>query len=183
MRVLGIDPGSRIAGYAVIDLSPSLGLAGAATSLRLEPKLISLGVIEFSKELDFMDRLAEIAEGTQELLERFKPQEVAIENIFLGKNVSSAFKLGHARGVMICKCVEKGIKVVEYSTREVKKSVTSSGAATKEDVQTALFRLLGRGAMSGPLDATDALALAYHHVGSLRHHIMNPQQPLALVEN
>lgn len=148
--ILGVDPGSRVTGIGVLDVD------------RDRIKHLFHGVIKASTNEAFPVRISAIGLDFRKILERFRPDVVVIEQIFLGKNADSAFKLGHARGVCMYEAVVAGIEVREYATRLVKKIVTGSGAADKIQVQTALERLL-QIPIQGAIDASDALALAYHH--------------------
>lgn len=148
--VLGVDPGSRVTGVGVLEVD------------RDRIKHIFHGIINASKEATFPTRISRIGMDFRKILERFRPEVVVIEKIFLGKNADSAFKLGHARGICMYEAVVAGTEVREYATRLVKKLVTGSGAADKIQVQIALERLL-QTPIQGSLDASDALALAYHH--------------------
>jgi crossover junction endodeoxyribonuclease RuvC len=153
--ILGIDPGSRVTGFGLIRFKDS------------EPRLISYGTIKTSVELPFAYRLRELSEGLEAILTKYRPEYVAIEKIFMGKNADSAFKLGHARGVVMAEAAKSGSEVFEYATRVVKKTLTGKGSGDKEQVQRMVESLLGVSEIK-PLDATDALALALHHVGILR---------------
>lgn len=148
--ILGIDPGTQFAGFGVVK----------ATGDLIEH--VSHGVIAPPGNLDFKDRIAIIADELEALLARFSPELTVVEQIFLGKNADSAFKLGHARGVVVALAIRSGSSVVEYATRSVKKGITGNGGASKEQVQLLLFSALG---LKGRVqeDASDALALAYHH--------------------
>lgn len=148
--ILGLDPGSRLAGIGVLKVD------------RDQIRHLFHGVIKASGEEAFPARISKMGLEFRSILERFKPNVVVIEQIFLGKNVDSAFKLGHARGICMHEAVVAGAEVREYATRLVKKLVTGSGAADKMQVQMALQRLL-QVSIEGTLDASDALALAYHH--------------------
>lgn len=148
-RILGIDPGSRIAGFGVLEYSSDgdiFHIANGALDLRG----------------DFHQRLHGLGLGFREVLKKYQPQAVAIENIFLGKNADSAFKLGHARGVITYEMLLQDLPVFEYSTRLIKKTVTGSGGAEKEQVQDMLKMLLKISSFTH-LDASDAVAVAYHH--------------------
>lgn len=151
--ILGIDPGSRITGFGVIKVSQ-----GRADTLSCQ----GYGIIKLNEKAGFPDRMKELGESLQQILDRYKPQVVVIEKIFLGKNADSAFKLGHARGVAMYEAACFGAAVFEYATRVVKKGVTGKGSATKEEVQLILQRLLGIGSIRR-LDSSDALALATYH--------------------
>ena len=151
LKILGIDPGSRLTGYALLESQ-----VGPA-------KYVCSGVLDLVKnESDFPQRLRLLGENLEVLLQRFRPDHVVIEKIFLGKNADSAFKLGHARGVVLYEAVSAGARIIEYSTREVKKGVTGRGSAEKEEVQAVLKAFLKLPQLRS-LDESDALALAYYH--------------------
>lgn len=157
MRViLGIDPGSTFTGFGVVN------------SDRDTIVHVSHGVIAPPASLSFHERLAIIAGELEALVERVKPDEVVIERIFLGKNADSAFKLGHVRGVAVSTGIRAGAEVVEYAARAVKKGITGSGAASKDQVQIVLFAALGLVNHRARLDASDALALAFYHARNLQ---------------
>ena len=154
--ILGIDPGSRVTGFGVI---------------RLEGKQIyyvNSGCIRTEGD-NFPARLREIFEGVQQIVGEYSPQTVAIEKVFVKKNVDSALKLGQARGAAICACVIGDIDVCEYSPTQIKQAVVGGGRATKEQVQHMVTRLLGL-TNTPPADAADALAIAICHVqhGTMR---------------
>lgn len=160
MRVLGIDPGSIICGYGIIEK--------VGNSL----VLIEYGVIEAKKkEETFPLRLKNIYERLEQVIERTLPDEAAFESIFYAKNVQSMMKLAHARAVAMLAATMKEIPVVEYSTKEVKKSVTGRGAADKEQVRFMVKKILNISDDHKFLDATDALAVAICHINrsSLPH--------------
>lgn len=147
-RILGIDPGSRRTGYGILDLSGS----------NLSP--VGWGVISCAPKDPFPDRLFHIHEELTRVIREMQPGEASVEKVFLAKNVSSALKLGQARGAAIVVCRAEGVPVHEYSAREVKLSITGFGAASKEQVGEMVCRLLGiRGKI--PPDASDALAIAF----------------------
>lgn len=148
--ILGIDPGSRVTGFAVIEKKPTL------------IKVISYGIIKAQLENSFPERILELGSGLKQILHQFNPQTVAIEKIFLGKNADSAFKLGHARGVVMYESAQYGCQVFEYATRLVKKGITGKGSADKVEVQSMLERFLNLNKIKR-LDASDALALAVFH--------------------
>jgi crossover junction endodeoxyribonuclease RuvC len=151
-RIVGIDPGSRIAGFGVLEYSQQGDIIH-----------IAHGVLDVKSHSDnIYERIHELGLQIREVLLKYEPDAVAVENIFLGKNADSAFKLGHARGVLTYEVMQRGIPVFEYSTRAVKKSVAGTGAADKEQVQNVLRLLLKLPAIK-PYDASDALAVAYHH--------------------
>lgn len=154
MIILGIDPGSRFLGFAAIEVQ-SQGL-----------KPIDYGVLKFDVDENLSQRLLQIGNEVRDLLITYKPQQVSLEKIFLGKNADSAFKLGHARGVVIYHCLEQKAEVFEYATREVKKGITGVGSAEKEHVRSVVQNLLKIPPVKS-LDASDALAMACYHAMQL----------------
>jgi len=113
-------------------------------------------------DLGFPERMLDLSGSLQGLLQKYQPQVVVIEKIFLGKNADSAFKLGHARGVALLEAARSRAQVVEYATRIVKKGLTGHGGADKESVQLFVQRILGLQEIR-QIDASDALALALYH--------------------
>lgn len=153
-RILGIDPGSRTTGYGIVDHS-SGGIVYVGSGC-IRPGGAS-----------FVARLADIYRGVAELVEAYRPDEVAVEDVFLARNPSSALKLGQARGVAIAAVVARDLPVAEYAARRVKLAVVGTGRATKEQVQhmvRAMLRLPG----APSADAADALAIAICHVNTAR---------------
>ena len=155
MIILGIDPGSRFLGYGLV-----VADQGKVTAL-------DYGVLKFNSELPLSERLLQIGEGVEVLFQKFKPNHLSLEKIFLGKNADSAFKLGHARGVVIYEALKANVRVYEYATRVVKKGITGQGGAEKAQVSTVISHLLKLGKIPS-FDATDALAMAYYHASLLR---------------
>lgn len=155
LTILGLDPGSRVTGYGLIRADGG--------------RLIHLahGALVLDAEAPFPARMAELARGVRTLLLEHRPQAVVLERIFLGKNADSAFKLGHARGVLMAEAAQAGADLFEYAARSVKKGVTGRGGAGKEEVQLVVRQLLGLGAISR-WDASDALGLACHHAFELQ---------------
>ncbi|MFZ3230319.1 MAG: crossover junction endodeoxyribonuclease RuvC [Pseudobdellovibrio sp.] len=167
MIILGIDPGSRFLGYGVISVQ-------GATMTALD-----FGVLKFNAETPLSERLQDIGLGVQELFKKFKPNHVSLEKIFLGKNADSAFKLGHARGVIIYEALLAGCEVHEYATRIVKKGITGNGGAEKEQVRAVVCNIL-RIPVLKSLDASDALAMACFHFSQLKViHIRKQLQKIA----
>ncbi|MEM9741933.1 MAG: crossover junction endodeoxyribonuclease RuvC [Pseudomonadota bacterium] len=149
--LLGIDPGSVRTGYGVIQIESHRGRIGYVAS----------GVIRPEAEA-FPERLAEIYSGVVEIIARYEPAMLVIEDVFLARNAQSALKLGQARGVAIAAAVAASLPVHEYAARKVKQAVVGTGAATKGQVQHMVQILLGL--TSAPAsDAADALALAICH--------------------
>lgn len=152
--ILGIDPGSRFTGWGVIDTN-SLANDTASVACR------DFGVIVLNENTAFEKRLSRIFSELNRVIATYQPTEMAVEKVFFGRNADSAFKLGHARGVALAVAGEHNLILAEYATRHVKKMLTGSGAATKEQVQFMVSHILKVKVES--LDATDALALAVCH--------------------
>lgn len=149
---MGIDPGTNIMGYGVV------GLVGK------EYYLLSIGIIRLDKLEDHALKLKHIFERVTGLIESYKPDELAIEAPFYGKNVQSMLKLGRAQGVAIAAALMRQIPIYEYQPRKIKLSITGSGNASKEQVAEMLQRLLHFKDMPSHLDATDGLAAAMCHI-------------------
>ena len=158
MRVLGVDTGSRVTGYGVIETD------GADCAL------VECGVIRVPTSDALPMRLRAIHEGVSRVIRQFSPDEAAFEGVFHAANVQSALKLGHARGVCIHAAAEADLPVYEYSPAEVKMAVTGYGRAEKPQVQQMVRALLKLTVSTGPYDASDALAVAICHVHSSRFH-------------
>lgn len=155
LTILGVDPGSRITGFGVVRVENG------------KIQHINHGVILMEAEQAFPVRMAELGAAFREVMQKYQPQQVVIEKIFLGKNVDSAFKLGHARGVIMYEAGLGKATVAEYATRSVKKGITGNGGSSKEDVQAMLQAMLNIKAISR-IDASDALAMACYHAFELK---------------
>lgn len=152
IRVLGIDPGSVVCGYGVIDVQGSL------------LTLVEYGAVTVKKYgSDFPKRLLEIHRRLRAVIERTKPDECALEKVFYAKNVVSIVQLSHARGVAVLACAESDLTPVEYTPMQVKRSVTGRGTSDKQQVQHMVKALLNIDETHKFLDATDALAVAICH--------------------
>lgn len=149
--ILGIDPGTIVMGYGVIHCKGK------------EAELLTLGVLKLDKYDDYALKLKKIFERTVGLIEEYKPDELAIEAPFFGKNVQSMLKLGRAQGVAIAAAMSRELAVNEYSPKKIKQSITGSGNASKEQVSAMLQRILKFENDSKFFDATDGLAAAYCH--------------------
>ena len=154
MRIFGIDPGSERTGYGCIESSGS------------RHRVITSGILSAPARSTFPERLLVIHTGLKALFERHRPECVAVENIFFAKNVRSALKLGHARGVVLLAASQASIPVVEYTPAEIKRSVVGYGRAEKQQVQSMMKLLLGLDAAPAPHDVADALAVAICHIHS-----------------
>jgi len=147
--ILGIDPGSRITGYGVIQIN------------KKNTTYIDSGCVKTSGDA-FADRLHTIFSGISELIQHYRPAEAAIEQVFVHRNAGSALKLGQARGAAMTAIKQFNLPLAEYSARQVKQAVVSYGAATKEQVQQMTCHLLKLQA-NPQADAADALAIALCH--------------------
>jgi crossover junction endodeoxyribonuclease RuvC len=158
VRILGLDPGSLITGYAVIDCAGSKSQYLASGSIRTRGE-------------SFPNRLEDIFGAVTKLVTEWQPEEIAIERVFMHRNADSALKLGQARGAALCGTfaagAASGAKVYEYAPREVKLAVVGTGAAQKEQVQLMVKQLLRLTGTMGA-DAADALAIALCHAHTRR---------------
>jgi crossover junction endodeoxyribonuclease RuvC len=152
MRVMGIDPGSQVTGYGIIDC-PSVSTL----------HYVDAGCIKTGSRHAFSERLKTIYDGISELVRKFRPDEIAFEDIFYGKNVRAAFQLGQARGAAIIAAINANLAIAFYSPASVKQAVTGHGAATKEQVQKMMSGMLHINLAGQRLDASDALAIAVCH--------------------
>lgn len=154
VRILGIDPGSRLTGFGVVDCRRDVATYVASGAVR-------------SLDGEFPDRLRTIFDSVAEIVTRYQPDVVVIESVFMHRNASSALKLGHARSAAICATFNAEVVVYEYAPREIKQAIVGSGAATKEQVQHMIRQLLKLDGDPSP-DAADALAAALCHANQ-RH--------------
>jgi len=152
MRILGIDPGSRVTGYGLIEVN------GRAV------KYIDSGCIRTGGGA-LPSRLKTIHLGVREIIQHYKPQEMAVEQVFMAKNADSALKLGQARAAAICAVFDDDIEVFEYAARQIKQALVGKGSADKTQVQhmvKVLLKLKG----TPQMDASDALGVALCHLHS-----------------
>ncbi len=151
--IIGIDPGTNVMGYGL------LGIKGK------KPNLIALGVIRLNKFENHYMRLHRIFDRVLSLVEQYKPDEMAIEAPFFGKNVQSMLKLGRAQGVAMAAALAREVPITEYEPRKIKLAITGNGASSKDQVKEMLRRILSidSSALDIELDATDALAAALCH--------------------
>jgi crossover junction endodeoxyribonuclease RuvC len=149
--ILGIDPGTAVMGYGVIK----------ETGPKIE--LISLGVVKMEKMDDHMLKLQRIFEKTVGLIDNYKPDCMAIEAPFYGKNIQVMLKLGRAQGVAMAAALSRNVIITEYAPRKIKQSITGNGSAAKEQVAAMLQTLLKFTETPDFLDATDGLAVAVCH--------------------
>lgn len=147
---MGLDPGSRYTGFGIVQM----------TSQKDYPVHLTHGVLEMPSPLSFAAKLYSLSQKLNEIFLKWHPDEVIVEKIFLGPNVDTAFKLGHARGLCLAASAQYGSQLFEMATRSAKKAVTGYGGAGKEQVAMALSSWLHLNTKGIKDDATDALALA-----------------------
>ncbi|MFN8280012.1 MAG: crossover junction endodeoxyribonuclease RuvC [Saprospiraceae bacterium] len=155
-KILGIDPGTNILGYGIIDLQGG------------QPKVLACSVIELKSFEDQQTKLKEIFLQIQEIVETYQTGILSIELPFYGKNAQSMLKLGRAQGVAIAAGILMDMEIYEFSAKKIKKSVTGNGNASKEQVADMISRLLNYKIDSRYLDASDALAAAYCYLSMNR---------------
>ena len=153
MKVLGIDPGTAVLGYGVVESAP--GRPG---------RLVECGVLETRAGESLAARLQVIHDGVADLITRHRPDAVAIEAAFYAKNVRTTMVLSHARGVILLAAHEAGVAISEYSPAAVKKSITGRGAALKPQVAFMVQQLLRLKERPTPSDASDGVAIALAHL-------------------
>ena len=154
MRVVGIDPGSNITGYGIVEKNGS------------DLKTLKWGAIRTKRNQSFPEKLKKIYDDLCEIIKAYEPTEAVIENIFFAENARSALKLGQVRGATILAAINSGLKTAEYTPLEVKQSITGYGRADKQQVQSMVTKLLCLKEIPKPLDASDALAVAICHLHS-----------------
>ena len=151
MRILGIDPGLATVGWGVIDV------------INGKPKAISYGVILTPKESKLPDRLLMIESDLKSLIDKFKPDEIALEEIFFNNNVTTAINVSQARGVILLTAVKYCGKLFEYTPLQIKQALKGYGRAEKRQIQEMTKTFLGLAKVPKPDDAADALAVALTH--------------------
>jgi crossover junction endodeoxyribonuclease RuvC len=150
-RILGIDPGTNIMGYGIIEVENN------------KLSLVVMDVLNFDRKKSAIDRLKDIYDGVSSVVEQYRPKQAAIEAPFFGKNVQSMHKLGRAQGVAIAAILQHGIPVFEYSPKKVKMAITGKGSASKEQLAGMLHHLIQFDNEQKFFDATDALGIAVCH--------------------
>jgi len=149
MRILGIDPGLQVCGYACLEMDAN------------KEKLIEAGVIRIDNRPALEIKLNRIAEDTQSLLENFKPDVVAVEELYSHyAHPKTAILMGHARGVILQRCAQAAIEVRSFSATRIKKSITGNGRASKEQIQRTIQTILSLPQIPEPNDVADAIAAA-----------------------
>lgn len=152
MRILGIDPGTGILGFGVIDVAKGQ-----------KPKMVTAGVITTPAHTPLPDRLIEIFNGLTEITAETKPDEVSIEKLFFAQNITTAISVSHARGVAMLVAAQAGLPIHEYTPLQIKQTLTGYGRADKKQVQEMVKIQLGLHQIPKPDDAADALAAAITH--------------------
>lgn len=166
-RILGVDPGTRTVGYAVVDCGSTTG-----------PTYVECGVLRARPNPDMALRLLGIAEDLAEVMREFRPSVVAIEKAFHGRNAASALKLGQARGALMLLAGQHDLPVFEYAPASIKQAVVGHGRATKAQIQ-ARVQLLFRLSCTPTVDAADALAIALCHASFAPKPVLRVVSPRA----
>ena len=151
MRILGIDPGYGIIGFGIIDLTES-GL-----------KVVDYGAITTPKEMCITERLMAIGDSIDQIMREYKPDQVAIEELFFFKNHTTIIPVAEARGVIVTACFRHCKLIYEYTPLQIKQALTGNGRAEKKQVQYMVKNILGLGSVPKPDDTADALAVAICH--------------------
>lgn len=158
MVILGIDPGLAIVGWGVVDYNAS------------HFKVIAYGALETPAGLPTEERLSMIYDGMKQLIEKYKPEHVAVEELFFNTNITTGIRVAEARGIIIMTAYQMGVKVFEYTPLQVKQAVVGFGRAEKKQVINMVTMLLGLAKPPKPDDTADALAIAicHAHTGNSR---------------
>ena len=151
MRILGIDPGTEIIGFGIIDYD------------KRDTKTLDFGCIRTHRSIPPAERLHQIAQDIKILISKWKPKILAIEKVFFSKNIKTAMSVSEARGVILEKAIENNLKVYEYSPTEIKLSITGEGRADKKQIQKMIKILLSLQSEPASDDAADGLAVALCH--------------------
>tara|TARA_R110002096_G_scaffold152824_14_gene316165 strand:- start:2647 stop:3138 length:492 start_codon:yes stop_codon:yes gene_type:complete len=157
VRILGIDPGSRVTGYGIIDVSGRI------------VKYVDSGCVRTGAG-DLPERLKKIHLGVREIVQHYQPQEMAIEQVFMHKSAGSALKLGQARAAAMCAVFDHDITVYEYAARQIKQALVGKGSADKTQVQH-MVKILLKLKGDPQMDASDALAVALCHMHTHQTHL------------
>ena len=156
MKIIGIDPGLIQTGYGIINVKDN------------QTMLVDYGIIKPSIKDNLANRLLTIYNDVSNIISRYNPKILAIEEVFYGKNVKSAMRLGQARGASMVAAASKGISIYEYSARKVKQSITGNGNAHKSQVQYMIAKEFNISNDNLPLDASDALGIALCHINQIK---------------
>jgi len=153
--ILGIDPGLATVGFGVVTKDK-------------KNICTDYGIISTPKDMPFAERLLTISKGVEELIDRYKPDEIAVEELFFNTNVKTAINVAHSRGVILCTALKKGCKLFEYTPLQIKQGLTGYGRADKQQIQQMVKMLLCLTKIPKPDDAADALAVALCHIQTNR---------------
>ena len=157
MIILGLDPGLATMGYGVVEKLKNDNTVAVDYGVVLTPKEESLPV-----------RLAMLEDGVNKILQKYKPEEIAVEELFFSKNITTGIPVAHARGVMLLTCIKYCGRLYEYTPNQIKQSLTGYGKADKIQMQHVVTSLLGLKKIPRPDDAADALAVALCHAHTSR---------------
>lgn len=156
MRVLGVDPGTSVTGYGVVDVDDG--------RLSHPARLVECGIISLARRRALPERLAQLHDGITSLITRHGPTTLALEDAFYQKNVRTTLVLGHARGVVMLAAQQAGLAIFEYAPATIKLTVGGAGAAPKAQVALMVARLLHLAQAPRPADAADGVAVALTHI-------------------
>lgn len=159
MRVIGIDPGTAIVGYGIIDFDKN------------KYTVINFGVITTSKDLNMEDRLLIIHQELKKILDKYKPEYMAIEDLFYFKNNKTVISVAQARGIILLNAKQNNLSITSYTPLQVKIGITGYGKADKKQIQQMTQRILNLSEIPKPDDAADALAIAITHINALNSKI------------
>lgn len=152
MVIVGFDPGLATLGYGVIQ-----------TDRKTKPEMIDYGIISTPKDKNLAERLCMLEKGVKQVIEQFKPDEIAIEELFFAKNVTTGINVAHARGVILLTAIKYCGKIYEYTPLQIKQALTGYGRADKHQIQEMVRTFLNLKSIPRPDDAADALAVALCH--------------------
>ena len=154
MRILGIDPGVATVGFGVIDTDN-----GTQT-------MVQYGAITTRAGLPLATRLVQIGDDMEELIRRFKPDEISVEELFFSKNITTGIAVAHGRGIILYTAEKAGVPVYEYTPMQVKQAIVGWGGAEKKQIQQMVKMLLHMETIAKPDDAADAIAIAMTHAAA-----------------
>ena len=152
MIIVGFDPGIATLGYGVIN-----------TDKRLKPQKVDYGIVSTPKDENLAVRLAMLEKGIKQIIDTFKPDEIAVEELFFAKNVKTGISVAHARGVILLTAIKECGKIFEYTPLQIKQALTGYGRAEKIQIQQMVKSMLSLKSIPRPDDAADALAVALTH--------------------
>lgn len=162
MRILGIDPGTAIVGYSILDYKEN------------KMKLIDYGCIYTDKNLLMEDRLCEIFQQLEDIILKYSPEYMAVEELFFFKNNKTVISVGQARGVILLAGKRNKLKIESYTPLQIKMGITGYGKAEKKQIQLMVKKILNMKEIPKPDDAADAIAVAITHINSLTNSLYQP---------